>query len=63
MPLGMFIALSGILADALNANVDTGNFAPLGLAPFAVGLLWMGWTMWLEPAPNEMSATGRLGAT
>jgi hypothetical protein len=58
VPAGILIALAGAVRDALDANVDTSNFLPLGLVPFAVGLIWIAWTMWLEPAPGHAVRPG-----
>lgn len=33
-------------------------YAPIGVAAFAVGLAWVGWSMWREPALDIHGRSG-----
>lgn len=40
-----------VMAAALTAvGIDAALYAPIGVLAFAVGLAWVGWAMWREPA-------------
>ena len=44
-------AVTIVMAATLTAaGVDAAVYAPIGIAAFAVGLAWVGWAMWREPA-------------
>ncbi len=61
LPLGLLIVLivlADIIADAVGYQIDLSNFVPFGMALSGVGLVWIGWTMWLEPAPMQRLTPG-----
>jgi len=39
-------------------GLDASRYAPIGVIPFAVGFVWVGWAMWREPALDVRSLNG-----
>jgi len=53
-PAATIVMAGGLTA----AGVDAALYAPIGVAAFVVGLAWVGWAMWREPALDVHGNSG-----